>query len=314
MRSKIKTLKTTLLIIFILNLFCTNSYSESVKIISKIGNEIITNIDVDIESKYLAALNPDLKKLNDNDIKSISKESLIREKIKLNEIKKYFDYKNFNNEELINSIIKSFYLKLNIDNEENFIRYLQGNNLEFSDVKKKIKVEILWNQLIGKLYNNQIFIDQEKIKKEINQKKLNKKISTEYDLSEIVFNLKNNEKLDTKYEMIKKEIKMNGFKTAAIKYSISDTANFGGKLGKINKDELSKIISNTLEQIKINDLTSPIKIGSGYLILKVNNINKIENEIDENTLFNRLFNSERTRQFNQYSIIHYNKIKLNFEN
>ena len=50
----------------------------------------------------------------------------------------------------------------------------------------------------------------------------------------------------------------NGFNITANKYSISDSAKFGGKLGKINKSQLSEIIQQKLE-ISINEITDPIK-------------------------------------------------------
>ena len=58
------------------------------QIITKVNNEIITNVDVIIEARYLSALNKDLKKLNKIDLENIAKESLIKEKIKFSEIKK----------------------------------------------------------------------------------------------------------------------------------------------------------------------------------------------------------------------------------
>ena len=48
----------------------------------------------------------------------------------------------------------------------------------------------------------------------------------------------------------------------------------------------------------------------GYLILMVNEKSKTENVIDEK-LLKSLILAERQRQFNQYSLIHFNKIKLN---
>ena len=59
------------------------------EIIININDKIITNFDIEKETKYLLALNPSLNNLPIKKIKEISKSSLIREKIKENEILKY---------------------------------------------------------------------------------------------------------------------------------------------------------------------------------------------------------------------------------
>ena len=59
------------------------SHSEiSLKIIMKINNQIITNYDLEKEAKYLLALNPRLKEINEKELMAIAKRSLIKEKIK----------------------------------------------------------------------------------------------------------------------------------------------------------------------------------------------------------------------------------------
>jgi len=52
------------------------------KIIMKIDNNIITTYDIIEETNYLSILNPSFKSLSKNEIFNISKNSLIREKIK----------------------------------------------------------------------------------------------------------------------------------------------------------------------------------------------------------------------------------------
>ena len=134
--------------------------AEGVRIITKINNEIITNIDIENEAKYLSVLNKDLNNINKSDLLVISKNSLIKEILKKNEIRKFRNIESFNNEKLLSSIIKNFYSNLGLKNENEFKKYLIENNLNLKDVKQKIIIEILWNQLIARLYNNEIFIDE----------------------------------------------------------------------------------------------------------------------------------------------------------
>ena len=73
-----------------LNLIYLNSYSnEKIEIKFKVGDQIITNIDIINEKKYLIFLRPELKNLSEEDIIKLSENSLIREIIKKKELKKY---------------------------------------------------------------------------------------------------------------------------------------------------------------------------------------------------------------------------------
>ena len=56
--------------------------SKEVKIIAKIGSQILTNIDIENEYKYLVSLNNDYQKLEKNKIYNFAKSSLLREKLK----------------------------------------------------------------------------------------------------------------------------------------------------------------------------------------------------------------------------------------
>ena len=285
--------------------------ANDVRIISKINNDIITNIDVENEANYLRALNKDLNNINKSDLLAISKNSLIKELIKKNEIRKFTNIENFDNDKLLNSILKNFYINLGLQNENEFKKFLTDNNLNLEEVKQKIIIELMWNQLIGRLYSNQIFIDEKKIRQKINKQKLDTQNSIEYNLSEIVFEIDQNENLNSKFAKIKDDISKNGFDITANKFSISDSSKFGGKLGKISKSKLSEIIQQKLEKISVNEITDPIKVGAGYLILKINDKKEIENVIDEEKLFNQLIKIEREKQFNQYSLIYFNKVRLN---
>lgn len=286
-------------------------FSADVSIILKVDNEIITNTDLKNETKYLLALNKGLEKLNNDEILEIAKESIIREKIKENELKKYIDINNFEDEKLLNSVLKNFYTKINIQNLEEFKRYLSENELTYSDIKNKIKIEILWNQLISELYNKQVTINEEKIKKKIYKEKLNYKDFVEYDLSEIVFSIDNETSYDEKYSKIKDSINKFGFNITANKFSIADSSKFGGEIGSLNENQLSEIIKDKLKNTEVNGVTEPILVANGYLILKINQKKIITNELDEKKVLQNLIAFERKKQFDQFSAIHFNKVKIN---
>ena len=78
------------IIIFLFFLICNQAKSIEIRIMHNIQNEIITNVDIKNEFKYLLALNNKLKELDKDTILSISNESIIKEKIKEIEILKNF--------------------------------------------------------------------------------------------------------------------------------------------------------------------------------------------------------------------------------
>jgi len=309
-----RVIKFILLIIFYGNLFLLfghSNASQDVKIIVKVDNLIITSEDINYESNYLMALNENLNKLKKQEVYEIAKVSLIKEKIKKNEIKKYVDIKSLNNNKLIDDIIQGIYKRLGFNNILDFEIYLNTFELSSNEIKKKLNIEMLWNQLIAAKYKNRINIDEDKIRKKVQEEKIDYQNLIEYDLSEIIFSAKNSDELNFKLKKIKKAINNTGFETAANKFSISDTANFGGNIGKVNENQLSNTIKNELQKINVNEYTDPINVGNNFLIIKINKKNIIDLKLDKNEIVKRMIEMERKKQYENFSLIYYNKIKLN---
>ena len=192
------------------------------------------------------------------------------------------------------------------------LKYLKEYNLTINEIKKKITIEAIWNEFIFNKFKNQIDIDVDKLKKQVNLEiKNKKKIKNTYLLSEILFNVDNEEILTEKYNKIKNEILKIGFKNAANIYSVSDTAKFGGTIGWIDETRLSKIILNEIKNLKIGEITKPINIPGGQLILKLNDKKQIKIELDFNKLLNQKISFEKNRQLNQFSMIFFQKLKYN---
>ena len=281
------------------------SAKEKVKIILKIDNEIITNLDIKNEYNYLTALNNDLKKIDERKGLLLAKQSLIKEKIKKKEIEKYYNLKKEN--KMLITVIRSFYLQMGLNSEDEFKKYLKKYDLSYKEIKEKIKIEAVWNQLIFDRYSELVKIDKEELKKTI----LNKKSKqNSYLLSEILFKVEPHENIDQKYTSIKKSIEENGFSNSANIFSLSDTAKLGGKIGWINESQFSKEIEKEIEGLKVDEYTRPIKVGKNYLILQVNNVKKIKNNnLDIDVELKKLINFETNKQLNQMSNIFFNKIK-----
>lgn len=303
--SKNESINILLVILFLyLSLFASKANASESKIILKINNYIITNIDIKNEINYLKALNPNLINLDDQKIFQIAKTSLIREKIKELEISKLNNQKV--SSEYLDSVIKSIYTNIGLNSREEFLNYLNNLNIKISDINSKLSIEALWNRLIYKKFYSKIKINENKIRQEL---RTSKQTSNSYFLYEILFNAEENEKIIQLHNKIKKSIEENGFENTASIFSISDSSKSGGKLGWINENALNKKILREISNLKKDEYTKPITIPGGFLILKIQDIKIIEKEINiEKELSNKI-RAIQNEQLNQYSIIYFNKIK-----
>ena len=300
--------KFILFLFLLLLISFKSSTAENFYIVYKVNNEIITNSDIEKEYRYLVSLNNQLKNLEKQKIIELSKESALREKIKKIELIKYFDLKTINID--IDNYLENFYRNLNIKNKEEFEEYLQSNNISLNYVQKKIEIEILWNQLIYDRYIGQINIDRNQLKEKV-KKLISTKKQKKYSLSEILFDKENNSNFEKKLENINQSINEIGFKNTANIYSISDSSKFGGKIGWIEEQKLSTKILEQLKALEVGQYTSPVQVGSSFLILKIEEI-KYENAIiNEDEELNKMIQFETSKQLDQFSKIFYEKIKIN---
>ena len=298
--------KKLISIIFVFLIFNNTSLCLENKILAKVDQEIVTSIDVDNEAKYLILLNPNIKNLSKKEIFDISKNSIIREKVKYIEINKNFKNLNVPNK-YIEPILKNIYQKIGIDNLEIFQRYLKENSIDYEYIKDKIKIETLWNELIFVKFSSKILINKEEIKKRLISEV--KQYSKSYMVSEIFFEASGSDQVENIYKKIVKTIENDGFDNAVLSYSSSNTANSGGQLGWIGEEALNENLRNILNEMNEGEYTKPITVPAGFLVLKIDKIKKekinqnIEKKID------KIINVKKNDQLNQFSKIHFNKVK-----
>ncbi len=278
-----------------------NAYEN--KIVVKVDNEIITSIDILNEIDYLTFINKDLKKFEKEKIYEISKNSLIREKVKKIEVLKNFNEMKVD-EQYLDAAIKNYITRLNISSFESFTNQINKYGLDIKDIKQRFTIELLWNQLIYKKYFNSVKVDKELIKKEFQQTNKQK----EFLLSEIVFNVQDNENIQDKYKLIENTIKEQDFNRAAAIHSTSDSASSGGILGWIKQSSIDPKINNELKNITINQFTKPIVVPGGFLILKINNIRETEKKNNSEKEVELIFEEKVNQQLNQFSNIYFNKV------
>ena len=287
--------------------FTQELYSKENKIIFKINNEIITTIDIYTEIKYLSEVNKDFSNLDNESKINVAKKSLIREKIKNIELSRLLDEIKIE-KKILDNLSVSYFKRLGINSVEDFNNFFKINKINPDLVRNKITSEVLWNQLIFSKYKDKIKINKEEIRNKIKNRK-----QKEYNLSEILFELEEQEKLEDKYELITSYINRKGFFEAVLKFSISKTINNKGKLGWVKETVLSKKIIKDLSETSIGKITKPIVLPGGYLILKIEDIKETNIDVDIENEMNLIVKKKTNEQLNQYSNIYFNKIKKNIK-
>ncbi len=297
-------------ILFVLFLLTFASYKLDAKIYIKykIGDQIITNFDIENEINNLIFFRPSLEKLSKDELNNIAKNTLIREIIKNTEIRKAFT--NINSIDLEKKVKQRLFAYKKVKNEDELIQILKKDNINYKEVVEKVKYETLWNELIFQKFNKSVKIDKDYLTKQL-KVKIYKNRKFEYNLSEILFEVDNNENVIKKNDEILKSIKKYGFKASASKYSISNSASVGGNIGWVKETVLSNKIVNKLDKLNIDGITKPIKYPNGFLILMINDKKEIKKEINFDEELNEFIKFEKNKQLNQFSQLYYKRLKQN---
>ena len=298
--------KLVFLIISIISFFPVNVFSTENKILLKVDNEIITSVDVLNEINFITTLNKNTDKISKEELYKISLNSLIKEKVKKIEILR--NYKSIEVEQsFIKELIASSYKKLWFKDLGSFKVHLDNNSINFENFKNKIAIDSLWNEIIFFKFQKKIKINKDNLRRQIIEKK-DKEIKS-YLLNEIVFNVDEKLNLESKYNQIKEDIFEKGFNNAALLHSISNTSNSGGELGWIEENSLNSKLQTTISKLNVGEITEPIIIQGGFLILKLNDTKKIKNKVNVEVELKKLIAQETNQQLNQFSNIYFNKVK-----
>ena len=301
-----KNLKLIILLLIIFNF--SSHLNAEIKIKYKIDEYIITNIDILNEIKYLIFLRPNLSNIPEIEQMKISENSIVRGIIKKKELDKAFG--EIRSAGFLEEIKKKLFKFKNVNNENDFKILIKKSGIEYDKVIEKMKYEVLWNQLITKKFDSFVRIDEKGLREKLKYKILTNK-KYEYNLSELLFELDESNSLKKIYGKILDNIKNEDFRLTVSKYSISESAIYGGESGWIKETLLSNDLNNILGKKKIGDLTDPIKMPNGFLILKINDKREIKQKINIDKELKDLINYEKNKQLNQYSLLFYKKLKQN---
>ena len=274
------------------------------KILFKVNNELITTIDIFNEINYLKSINKNISNLENEKIIEIARNSLIKDKIKkiaLTPIVKKMEI----NDDDFKRILISNYSNTGFTKIEEIFLHLKKYNIKPRLIRNKMTINAIWSQFIYDKYSKNIKIDIDKLRQEIQKKD----IQTEYLLSEIVFDLKEEQTINEKFDIIKNAIKENGFANTALIYSISETSTSGGDIGWVSENSINKKILKKIIEININNFTEPLVVPGGYLILKVNEKRVAKKDIKIEDELEKIIGIKTNEQLNQFSNIYLNKIK-----
>ena len=294
------------LIFLIINFIFLNINGNSLenKILFKINNKIITSVDIANEVKILKMLNNNINDLSKVEVFKIAETSIKKETFKEIELLQYREELKLP-ENILNSYLLRYSKKLGFSSLDEFSKYCLQNFIDIKLIEKKIIIELLWSRYIYEKFSQNVKVDKNIIKEDI----LRNNFINEYLLSEIVFKIKNKEELEIQLKSLENSIKNVGFENTALKYSISDSSKKGGKLGWVKEISLSRAIKNIVKKTDVGNYTSPIKIGGGYLILKIEDIKKTKNNIDIEKEIEKAVIERTEIQLNQFSNIYLNKLQ-----
>ena len=276
------------------------------EIIVKIDNSIITAYE--IKNKIKTSLILSNQVINQSNIDKNKKRALIYLidlKLKRNELMKYkIDVSNIN--------IHNQLLSLSSNNINEFKDKFQQLDINFELFVNEIKIETGWKQLMYSIYKEKVKIDQKEIEKELLDYIENNSNIIELNISEIEINFDNNSNYQDEVNFIIKEINENGFEKTAQKFSISSTAKNFGKIGWINSESLNSKVSKVLNDLKIGEVSKPIKSLNSLIFFKLvdKKLSKID-DIDTKEFKKRLIDQKKNELFNLYSRSHLSKLKNN---
>ena len=281
------------------------------KILFKIDNQIVTTLDIYEEIKFLKAFNPEVNSLDEKELFEISKNSIQKNTIKKIELNKFVEELKVD-DKFLSKLIVNKYSKIGIDSLEEFEAFLKEKNLDVKLIKEKFYIELIWNDYIYQKFYNRVIVDKEKIRKEIlsNPKQENQR---ELLLSEINFSVTSKIDFEDKYKRILSDLKKIGFQKTAMIYSNSESASNGGLIGWVKEDNLNKTIKKSISQLQPGQFSKPIRISSGFIILKIDDKREYVSNLNLEDKVNEIIRFQTSDQLDQFSSMYFNKIKKNLK-
>ena len=269
-----------LLFLFIFIVY-NNLYATKIKILAKINNQIITNIDLEHRLNLAIEISniPDEIKFR----KQITQQMLnllIDENLKIQEAEKYGIL--ISSDEVYSEISRlEQRLKLPKDS---LIKNFRKKNIPEIAIYNQIRGQLLWNKVISYRIANNITISNKQTQEAL-QNFIKNSGEVEYNISEIFISPTLNNLEDSSEEKIYSIYnKVNSSNFTLLAQQFSD--------GAVNinnwyrESALSPEIIETIENLQIGSISKPIKTSSGLHIYLLNDKRKTKKIIENEALYN----------------------------
>ena len=292
-----------LILLFTINFTKVNSNINNSILIS-VGNQPITYLDLIKEMKLISFLNNiTVDEKNRETIKSVAVQGLITRKIKEIEIKK-MKIDNFNQKDL--EILIGRTSKNLGTTKEGLIKLLVKKGLSYERLEDRFKIDLKWNTLIFQLYKNKIVLNTNELEDKIKTEIENAEEKRLFLLSEIEIN-RTQDNTKATLDMIYKNIEAEGFEETAKKFSMSNSSEYGGNIGWINQNNLSKLIYQNVKFLKTEEISKPIYLDDTIVIIKKTGEKVFEKNIE--IIKNRIITEEKEKKLQMFSKAHYSNLE-----
>ena len=300
-------LKKKILIIFFSLLFSLNvNAALQDSLFATIGNKAITRSDIVNEIKTILILNGEnYTQENALQLEAAAVKATIQRIVKKTEIEKYKSLE-FNQDDVDRELnILARGANVDLDTLKNIF---VANGIDFGVISNHIKIELLWNSLIFKLYKDRLTIDTDEIEEQLKLIQ-NKEKLKEYLISELIIEPVSSGEVNSEIEKIRNKIKTEGFRKVAMTLSISETSIKGGDLGWVNENLISENFKSQILNTPIGGLSEAIMLPEGILFFHVRDSRELEAFSSLEDAKNQLINAEKTKILQMHSLSHYDNLK-----
>ena len=183
-----------LIFAFALSFFSISNAEITNSILVKVGNEIITSLDLRNEILTNLIVNKiDVNQENIDASKNLAIKNLINKKIKRIEITKYqiADYNKNDLQKYLTNISNLFET-----NSSGLKKLFETNNIDYDTFVYNYETELLWNTLIFRIYSNQTNINIIEVENELEKIKNDKADLDPEEIKKQIINTKKQEKLN----------------------------------------------------------------------------------------------------------------------
>ena len=267
-------------IFFINSVFSAQNYIEVDSIVAIVETRTITRLELNNKKEKVkqSFLKQKVDFPSDKKITKLALDQLITEKL----VFEFASNQGINvSPEQLNNVINNIAKSNNLSIEE-LVEQIESDGTSFSDFREDIRRQLIFDQVKKRRISINLKISEFEIDNFIELQK--ERAPTQYNISHIFIEFiqdnetVNIEKANLKLVKVIDELKKNMFDAVAIKFSDGPLAKSGGLMGWKVADDLPDIFLEPIKSMKIGEVSAPINGGSGFHLLKLNDMKEFEME------------------------------------